>query len=122
LNRGGGCGGAIVAFTVAALAVWAVEKLWPYLLATVLLAAGLAAARAATRHPVPVPLDASKATRRDTREARMTDAERDQVERALRDAAADGRIDRDELEERLARAYRAKRWGEIKPLIEDLGL
>ena len=122
MNRNGGCASAILAFTAAALAVRFLEVAWPYLLATILLAVALAGARALTRTPQPAPLDAAKATGRWAQATRLTDAEREQVACALKDAAADGRLDRDELEERVARAYRARRWAEIKPLVEDLGL
>jgi hypothetical protein len=62
MNRSGGCGSAIVAFTVAAIAVWALERVWPFLLAAVVIVAGLSAMRSIRRSQRPVPLVAAKAT------------------------------------------------------------
>lgn len=51
---------------------------------------------------------------------RASDAEREQCARALRDHAAAGRIDLDELEERLGRAYVARYRTELRALLRDL--
>jgi hypothetical protein len=51
---------------------------------------------------------------------RVSDADRDAAAERLRDAAADGRLDPDELEERVAAAYSAKTAGELTVLTEDL--
>lgn len=53
-------------------------------------------------------------------ELRASDADREQVVTRLRDAAAEGRIDLTELEERLDRALAAKTYGELAPLTADL--
>jgi hypothetical protein len=51
---------------------------------------------------------------------RASDAEREHVARDLRDAAAAGRLDPDELEERLERAYRAPMRADLAALVRDL--
>jgi hypothetical protein len=51
---------------------------------------------------------------------RASDAEREAVAERLRDAAGDGRLDPDELEERLEAAYSARTHGELVPLTSDL--
>jgi hypothetical protein len=51
---------------------------------------------------------------------RASDAEREQVADRLRAAAAEGRLDPDELEERLGAAYGARTAGELVPLTADL--
>jgi hypothetical protein len=51
---------------------------------------------------------------------RASDAEREAVADQLRTAAGDGRLDPDELEERLAAAYSARTTGELVPLTADL--
>jgi hypothetical protein len=51
---------------------------------------------------------------------RASDAEREAVAERLRRAAAEGRLDPDELDERLGRAYGARTVGELAPLTEDL--
>src|SRR5207247_11077364 len=53
-------------------------------------------------------------------ELRASDAEREAVAQELRDHAAAGRLDPDELEERLTRAYSAKTHGELEGLTTDL--
>ena len=53
-------------------------------------------------------------------EVRIGDAERDQVAGVLREALAQGRINADELEERLSRAYAAQTFGDLMPLTRDL--
>ncbi|MFG2408167.1 DUF1707 domain-containing protein [Streptomyces brevispora] len=52
---------------------------------------------------------------------RASDADREAVVEQLREAAADGRIDLDELDTRLGQALMAKTRGELAPLIDDLG-
>ncbi|GFH64883.1 MULTISPECIES: DUF1707 SHOCT-like domain-containing protein [Streptomyces] len=51
---------------------------------------------------------------------RVSHDERDKVVEQLRDAAADGRLDIDELEDRVGRALTAKTYGELAPLTADL--
>ncbi|MFF1921889.1 DUF1707 domain-containing protein [Streptomyces sp. NPDC058221] len=52
---------------------------------------------------------------------RASDADREAVVEVLREAAADGRIDLDELDTRLGLALAAKTRGELEPLTDDLG-
>ncbi|MFD0023649.1 DUF1707 domain-containing protein [Streptomyces sp. NPDC058382] len=52
---------------------------------------------------------------------RASDADREAVVEELREAAADGRIDLDELDTRLGLALAAKTRGELVPLTDDLG-
>ena len=47
-------------------------------------------------------------------------AERDAVAAILQQAAADGRLDLDELDDRLGSALQAKTYGDLEPLIADL--
>ena len=51
---------------------------------------------------------------------RVSDSERERVAQFLREQALEGRLDHEELEERLGGAYRAKTAGELQDLIEDL--
>lgn len=51
---------------------------------------------------------------------RASDLDRDQVAERLRQAAAEGRLLAEELEHRLARALRARTYGELDPLVADL--
>jgi hypothetical protein len=51
---------------------------------------------------------------------RASDSERERVVGRLRDAAADGRLTVDELDERTALAYRAVTRGELAELLDDL--
>nr|WP_083609092.1 DUF1707 domain-containing protein [Nocardiopsis sp. TSRI0078] len=51
---------------------------------------------------------------------RVSDAERDQVAEVLREAAAEGRITLDELDERLGAAYAAKTYADFEPVVADL--
>lgn len=53
---------------------------------------------------------------------RISDADRHDVAERLREAAGEGRIDLDELEERLEQAYAAKTYGHLYPLTADLPL
>ena len=51
---------------------------------------------------------------------RASDADRDRVADALREAYAEGRLDVDEHNERIDLAYKAKTLGELSPLLSDL--
>ncbi|WP_175582673.1 DUF1707 SHOCT-like domain-containing protein [Nocardioides guangzhouensis] len=51
---------------------------------------------------------------------RASDADRDLVRRVLADAYAEGRLDRDELDERVDAAGIARVLGDLPPLIDDL--
>jgi hypothetical protein len=54
------------------------------------------------------------------REMRISDAERDGVAAILRDAAGEGRLDLEELDERLTAVYAAKTYGDLEPITRDL--
>jgi hypothetical protein len=51
---------------------------------------------------------------------RISDADRQRVADVLRDAAGEGRIDLDELEERLELAWGAKTYADLVPITADL--
>jgi hypothetical protein len=51
---------------------------------------------------------------------RISDAERDNAASILRDAAGDGRLDLEELDERLSAVYAAKTYGDLEPITRDL--
>jgi hypothetical protein len=51
---------------------------------------------------------------------RISDAERDGVAAILRDAAGEGRLDLEELDERLSAVYAAKTYGDLEPITRDL--
>ncbi|UGS37823.1 DUF1707 SHOCT-like domain-containing protein [Capillimicrobium parvum] len=51
---------------------------------------------------------------------RASDADREAVANQLRTASEDGRLDVDELDDRLAKVYAAKTYGELEPLTADL--
>lgn len=51
---------------------------------------------------------------------RASDADRDRVAEALREAFAEGRLDVEEHNERIDLAYKAKTLGELSPLLSDL--
>jgi hypothetical protein len=51
---------------------------------------------------------------------RASHEDREAVAERLREAAGDGRIDIEELEERLERAFAAKTYGDLEPLTADL--
>ncbi|MGP3966898.1 DUF1707 SHOCT-like domain-containing protein [Streptomyces sp. 6N223] len=53
-------------------------------------------------------------------ELRASHEDREAVAERLREAAGDGRIDLEELEERLERAFAAKTYGDLEPLTADL--
>src|SRR5215475_6673063 len=54
------------------------------------------------------------------RQMRVSDAERERVAAFLREQTLEGRLDHEELEERLGAAYAAKTVGQLQDLIEDL--
>ncbi len=56
----------------------------------------------------------------DPRDLRCSDADREKVAEALRSATADGRIDLDEMHERLERTYAARTYRDLEPLVADL--
>jgi hypothetical protein len=51
---------------------------------------------------------------------RVSDAERLDVIARLQDAAAEGRLDLDEMSDRIAEAYAAKTWSDLDRLVDDL--
>lgn len=51
---------------------------------------------------------------------RVSDADRHQVAEVLRTAAGEGRLDLDELDERLEATYAAKVYGDLVPILADL--
>ncbi|HEY0540323.1 MAG TPA: DUF1707 domain-containing protein [Actinoallomurus sp.] len=51
---------------------------------------------------------------------RISDAERDNAASILREAAGDGRLDLQELDERLDAVYAAKTYGDLEPITRDL--
>jgi Domain of unknown function (DUF1707) len=51
---------------------------------------------------------------------RASDADRDAVTERLREAAGEGRLEPDELEERVGSALRARTYGELARLVADL--
>lgn len=53
---------------------------------------------------------------------RISDADRQRVADVLRDAAGEGRIDLDELEERLELTWGAKTYADLVPITSDLHL
>jgi hypothetical protein len=56
----------------------------------------------------------------DRPEMRASDADRDRIADVLRDAHADGRLDYDDLLERLDASYTAKTYGDLDRLVADL--
>jgi hypothetical protein len=58
--------------------------------------------------------------RLDQRELRASDADRERVATVLRDAAAQGRLGLDELDDRLGAVYAAKTYADLEPLTRDL--
>lgn len=51
---------------------------------------------------------------------RVSDADRHAVAEILREAAGEGRLDIDELEERLEETYKAKTYADLEPITQDL--
>ncbi len=56
----------------------------------------------------------------DRRHLRVSDADRDQVAEVLRDAAGQGRLTLDELDQRLENAYAAKTYADLETVTRDL--
>jgi hypothetical protein len=56
----------------------------------------------------------------DPRQLRASDADRERVAEILRQAAGEGRLALDELEERLGVVYAARTYAELEPVTEDL--
>jgi hypothetical protein len=56
----------------------------------------------------------------DPADMRISDEDRHKVAEVLRQAAGEGRIDLDELDERLQATYQAKTYGELVPITVDL--
>ncbi len=56
----------------------------------------------------------------DPRDLRASDHDRDRVAEVLRQAAGDGRLTLDELDERLTAVYAAKTYGDLEPITRDL--
>src|ERR1700757_4562043 len=54
------------------------------------------------------------------RNLRASDADRERVANVLREAAGDGRLSMDELDERLDAVYAAKTYAELEPITRDL--
>lgn len=51
---------------------------------------------------------------------RISDTERDQAAEILREAAGEGRLDLEELDERLGAVYAAKTYADLRPIVADL--
>jgi hypothetical protein len=51
---------------------------------------------------------------------RASDSDREQIAERLRQATAEGRLQTDELEQRLGTALSARTYGELEPLVADL--
>jgi len=66
----------------------------------------------------PAPRDPAQAP--DPRVMRASDSDRDRAAEALREAAAEGRLSMDELNERLDLIYAAKTYAELAPITADL--
>ena len=56
----------------------------------------------------------------DPRDLRISDADRHRVAELLREAAGEGRLDLEELDERLGATYAAKTYGDLVPITVDL--
>jgi hypothetical protein len=69
---------------------------------------------------MPMPNDDTPGPSAAELELRASDTDRERVADALREAAGQGRIDMDELEERLEAVYAAKTYGELLPITRDL--
>jgi hypothetical protein len=70
-----------------------------------------------TADPTPA---AGGSERLPVREMRASDADRERVAAVLRAAAAEGRIELDELDERLGAVYAARTYAELEPITRDL--
>ncbi|MFP5253162.1 MAG: DUF1707 domain-containing protein [Actinomycetes bacterium] len=64
--------------------------------------------------------DGHDVTRRDPAQLRVSDADRHAVAEVLRTAAGEGRLDLEELDERLEATYAAKTYADLVPLTADL--
>lgn len=51
---------------------------------------------------------------------RASDQDRERIAEVLRTAAADGRLDLDEMDERLSAVYAARTYADLEPLVRDL--
>jgi hypothetical protein len=58
--------------------------------------------------------------RMDPRQLRASDADRERVAEVLRTAAAEGRLDLDEVDERLHAVYAARTYADLEPVVRDL--
>ncbi|MFI5910833.1 DUF1707 domain-containing protein [Dactylosporangium sp. NPDC051541] len=58
--------------------------------------------------------------RLDPRQLRASDADRERVAEVLRTAAAEGRLDLDEVDERLHTVYSARTYADLEPVLHDL--
>jgi hypothetical protein len=67
-------------------------------------------------HDTPPPADA----RSDPRLLRASDTDRNKVAEALHEAAGEGRLTLDELQERLDATYAAKTYADLEPVLADL--
>ncbi|MEV4140602.1 DUF1707 domain-containing protein [Dactylosporangium sp. NPDC049742] len=56
----------------------------------------------------------------DHRQLRASDADREQVAEVLRTSASEGRLDLDELDERLRAVYASRTYADLEPLLADL--
>jgi hypothetical protein len=56
----------------------------------------------------------------DPRQLRASDADRERVAEVLRTSASEGRLDLDELDERLRAVYAARTYADLEPLLMDL--
>jgi DUF1707 SHOCT-like domain/Cell wall-active antibiotics response LiaF, C-terminal len=56
----------------------------------------------------------------DPKGLRASDSDRDRIAEVLRDAAGEGRLGMDELDDRLSAVYAAKTYGELEPIVQDL--
>lgn len=70
--------------------------------------------------PPDVNRSAAPAVSGDGSQLRISDAERHQVSEMLRDAAGDGRLTIDELDERIEAVYAAKTYADLVPVTVDL--
>lgn len=57
---------------------------------------------------------------RDPKQLRVSHADRDRMVEILKDAATDGRLDTDELAERVEQALSARTYADLEPLAQDL--
>ncbi len=64
--------------------------------------------------------DDARIARQDPSRLRISDEDRHRVAEVLRQAAGEGRLDLDELDDRLQAAYEAKTYGDLVPITADL--